>query len=184
MGGGAIARHYIDAGRTIRGSELAESDIDWLGVHSSRLNAQLVRTIFQDIADPRVIKHYEIILKIEAPVAIAAGWKPGWSTDYVATRIAKRIGAKMVLNLSNTDYLYTADPRTNPDATPIENISWKDFRKMVGNAWDPGMNVPFDPVASRLAQSAKLQAVLLNGTNLKNLNALIDGKPFVGTVVG
>lgn len=183
VGGGGTCRTYQRAAKEV--TKVAPEDLDWLGIHATRLNGHLIRTVFRDIAHPEMYTHPDDVPKrFKEHVVVAAGWKPGWSTDYVATKIAKRIGAKMVLNLSNTDYLYTSDPRTNPDATPIENISWKDFRKMVGDKWDPGMNVPFDPVASRLAQGAGIQAVLLNGTNLKNLNRLIDGKPFVGTVVG
>src|SRR5262245_17399859 len=55
-GGGATARQYIDAGRTVIGHELTREDLDWLGIHSSRLNAHLVRTIFRDIAHPYIIK--------------------------------------------------------------------------------------------------------------------------------
>jgi uridylate kinase len=73
VGGGATTRHYQQAAQQVGKQNLDTIDIDWLGLHATRLNAQLVRTIFRDIADPRVIKHYEIILKIVSPVAIAAG---------------------------------------------------------------------------------------------------------------
>ncbi len=183
VGGGAIARHYIDAGRTIRGSELTESDIDWLGVHSSRLNGQLVRTIFQDIADPRVIKHYEIILKIDKPVAIAAGWKPGWSTDYCAVTLCQDYGVSQVVNMTNVDQVYDRDPKGHPDAKPIARISWKDYRAMVGGEWTPGMNAPFDPIASKLAHELGVTVKILNGKNLDNLAKALDGESFVGTTI-
>src|SRR5690348_17070618 len=81
-GGGATARRYRDAGRDVVGHELTSDDLDWLGIHATRLNAHLVRTIFRDIAHPNILKHYEIIRKVEEPIVIAAGWKPGWSTDF------------------------------------------------------------------------------------------------------
>ena len=183
VGGGAIARQYIEAGRTTRGGELAESDIDWLGVHSSRLNAQLVRTIFQDIADPRVIKHYEIILKIESPVAIAAGWKPGWSTDYCAVTLCQDYGVSQVINLTNVDQVYDRDPKKFADAKPIDTISWKDYRHMIGSDWTPGMNAPFDPIASKLAHEVGITVKILNGKNLDNLAKALDGEAFVGTTI-
>jgi uridylate kinase len=31
----------------------------------------------------------------------------------------------------------------------MDKISWKDFRKMVGDEWVPRMNTPFDPVAAK-----------------------------------
>ena len=54
---------------------------------------------------------------------------------------------------------------------------------MVGNTWDPGMNVPFDPVASRMAHQSKMKVALLNGNNIKNLDALLSEKKFIGTVI-
>src|SRR5213082_2218427 len=76
IGGGATARHYAEAGREVLGHELTHEDLDWLGIHSTRLNAHLLRTIFQDIAHPNIIKHYDIIRKATEPVVVAAGWKP------------------------------------------------------------------------------------------------------------
>src|SRR3989338_5346982 len=79
VGGGSTARHYRDAGRSVIGHELTAEDLDWLGIHATRLNAHLLRTIFRDLAHPNIIKHYEVIRKPSKPIIIASGWKPGWS---------------------------------------------------------------------------------------------------------
>src|SRR3989338_8938992 len=183
VGGGGTARHYQNAAREV--TKLTRDDLDWLGIHSTRLNGHLMRTILRDIAHPVMFKDPTAVPKAwKGSVLVAAGWKPGWSTDYVATRIARRLNAIVVFNLSNIDSLYTADPRKDASATPIHAIEWKDYRKMVGNVWDPGMNAPFDPVASRLAQQSGISAILVNGKNLKNLEAVFSGKSFKGTVIG
>ncbi len=182
VGGGGTARQYQQAARSI--GKLQRDDIDWLGIHSTRLNSHLMRTVLRDMAHPIMMKDPTAPLKKwSKPVLIAAGWKPGWSTDYVATRFAKRLGAKVVINLSNVDYVYDKDPNKHSDANAICQMNWKTYRKMVGNEWDPGMNMPFDPVASRLAHQSKISAVLLNGKNIKNLSALLSGKAFDGTVI-
>jgi len=183
VGGGTTAEKYINAGKEVLGHDITKEDQDWLGVHSTRLNAQLVRTIFKDIADPRVIKHYEIILKIEKPVAIAAGWKPGWSTDYDAVVLCQDYGITEVFNLSNIDKIYTKDPKTNPDAKAIDSISWKEYRKMVGDEWEPRMNVPFDPVAAKLGAELGVRVRFVNGKNLENLGKALNGKLFTGTTI-
>lgn len=183
VGGGGTARQYQNAARNI--GKLTREDLDWLGIHSTRLNGHLLRTIFRDIAYPAMLKDPTRPLKHwKEPVLIAAGWKPGWSTDYVATRLAKRLKSPLVLNLSNIDYVFDKDPRTCKSAKPIYDISWKEFRKMVGNTWDPGMNTPFDPVASRLAESSGIKVVITNGKNIKNIDNLLCEKSFIGTVVG
>lgn len=183
VGGGAITRHYQQAARAVRLHDLSDTDADWLGVHATRLNAQLMRAIFQDLADPRVIKHYEIILKIQAPVAIAAGWKPGWSTDYCAVTLCQDYGMSQVVNLTNVDQVYDKDPNKFADAKAITDITWADYRAMVGDVWKPGMNAPFDPIASKLAQDLGISVKIVNGKNLDSLAKALDGQPFVGTTI-
>ncbi len=183
VGGGGTARQYQQAARKI--GQLTRDDLDWLGIHSTRLNGHLMRTIFRDVAHPAMLKDPTRPLgNWKKPVLVAAGWKPGWSTDYVATRLAKRLKSKVIINLSNIDYVYDKDPNKYKSAKPICDISWKDFREMVGNEWDPGMNAPFDPVASRLAHRSGINVVIMNGKNIKNFDDLLRGKNFVGTVVG
>lgn len=182
-GGGATARHYRDAGREVVGHELTEDDLDWLGIHATRLNAHLVRTIFRDIAHPYILKHYEIIRKVTEPIVVASGWKPGWSTDYDSAMICEDYNVKTVVNMSNIDMAYDSDPRKNPDAKPIMKITWKDFRKITGDKWIPGMNMPFDPIASKKAEELGFKVVILKGTNLENLENYFAGREFVGTTI-
>jgi len=184
VGGGATARQYRDAGQEVIGHELTRDDLDWLGIHATRLNAQLIRTIFRDIAHPYLIKKYEIIRKVTEPVVVAAGWKPGWSTDYDAILLCEDYGAKTVLNLSNIKQVYTDDPKKNPDATPIEHISWEDFRKIVGDEWTPGLNAPFDPIAAKKAQELGVSVIVMSGDDFENIENYFAGKPFVGTTIG
>src|SRR3990167_6621397 len=63
-GGGGTTRHYQDAATNVIDHALVPEDLDWLGIHATRLNAHLVRTIFRDIAHPYILKHYEIIRKV------------------------------------------------------------------------------------------------------------------------
>ncbi|MGE5042188.1 MAG: UMP kinase [Candidatus Levyibacteriota bacterium] len=183
VGGGTIARKYRDAGRNVVGHELTSDDLDWLGIHATKLNAHLVRTIFRDIAHPYVIKHYEIIRKVEEPVVIAAGWKPGWSTDFCATMICEDYNVKTVLNLTNIPQVYTADPRIDPKAKPLEKITWSGFRKLTGDEWVPGMNLPFDPIASQKAQELGLKVIILKGDDFDNIKNALEGRDFHGTTI-
>ncbi len=183
VGGGTIARKYRDAGRDVVGHELTADDLDWLGIHATKLNAHLVRTVFRDIAHPFVLKHYEIIRKVEEPVIVAAGWKPGWSTDFCATMICEDYNVKTIINLTNIPQVYTADPRKDPTATPIKDITWTDFRKLVGDTWDPGMNMPFDPIASKKAQELGLKVVIIKGENFENIKNALEGREFFGTTI-
>ena len=183
VGGGGTSRHYQQAASQVRKEEIDHLDQDWLGLHATRLNAQLIRTIFRDIADVRVIKHYEVILKIDKPLAIAAGWKPGWSTDYCAITLCQDYSIPQAINLTNIDHVYDSDPRTNPKAKPITDVTWQKYRTMIGDTWVPGMNAPFDPIASKLAEDLDVTVKILNGKNLQNLADALDGKVFNGTTI-
>ena len=183
VGGGTIARHYRDAGREVIGHELTRDDLDWLGIHATKLNAHLVRTIFRDIAHPYIIKHYEIITKATEPVVVAAGWKPGWSTDYDAVLLCEDYHVKEIINLSNISQVFNKDPRKFKDAKPIDRITWKNFKKLVGDEWIPGMNAPFDPVAAQKAEEEGVKVAVLSGHDFKNLEKYFKGEKFLGTVI-
>lgn len=182
-GGGVTTRHYQDAARNVIEHELEAEDLDWLGIHATRLNAHLIRTIFRDLAHPYILKHYEIIRKVSEPVVIGSGWKPGWSTDFCSTMVCEDYNIKTVVNLSNIEMAYDKDPKSHPDAKPIKKITWSKFRKIVGDTWVPGMNMPFDPVASRKAEELGLEVVILKGNNFENVENYFAGRQFVGTVI-
>ncbi len=182
-GGGNTTRHYQDAAQNVVGHELVAEDLDWLGIHATRLNAHLVRTIFRDLAHPYILKHYEIIRKVTEPVVVASGWKPGWSTDFCSTMICEDYNLKAVINMSNIDMAYDQDPRTSPSAKPIKKITWKNFRKIVGDKWVPGMNMPFDPIASKKAEELGLKVVIMKGNNFENLENYFAGRNFIGTTI-
>jgi len=124
----------------------------------------------------------EIYNNFKDKIAIAGGFKPGRSTDYVAVSLALTYGSNMVINLSNIDYVYNKDPRVK-GAKKIKNITWSEFRKIVGNKWRPGIISPFDPVAAKLAQKNNLLVVVLNGKKLKNISNCLNKQRFTGTSI-
>lgn len=180
-GGGKTARRYQEAAHAVTG--LSPHDLDWLGIHSTRLNAQLFRNIFVGHVRPEVVHNPTLPIEVEEPILIAAGWQPGCSTDYDAVLMAKNLGAKRLVNLSNIDYAYTADPKVDPNAKKIEKIRWADFRKIIPAEWDPGLSSPFDPIAAREAERLGLEVAIINGAHLDRFSAYLEGKPFEGTII-
>lgn len=183
-GGGGTARHYQQAARAVLGEDIKDEDMDWLGIHSTRLNAHIMRTIFRDIAYEKIIKHYDLIdKKAIHPIVICSGWQPGWSTDYDAVLLAQDYGIKTVINLSNIDMVYDKDPNKYKNAKPVKKMKWDSLIQLVGTKWIPGLSRPFDPIASQLAKSIKLKVVIGNGRDLVNLNNILEGKSFKGTTI-
>ena len=181
-GGGKLARRYQDAAKDVMGN-LDASEADWLGIHATRLNAHLMRSLFGEVSQDKIVKNPTRAANTKYPVIVGSGWKPGNSTDYCAVMAAKKVGAKRLINLSNIDYVYTADPRTNPNATKIEKTSWKEFRKLIPEKWDPGLSSPFDPVAAKEAEAMGLEVAVINGAKLDEFEKYLNNEPFVGTVI-
>jgi uridylate kinase len=189
-GGGGPARAWQTAYRNIAaalapaGTQAADPDeADWIGVMATRLNAQLVKAVFGPYCKEPVVTNPTKAESFTGRVLVAAGWKPGFSSDYDATLLAEKFGARTVINLSNIEKVYTDDPRKNPAAKPIDRISWADFRSLVGDEWTPGKNVPFDPVASRHAEQTGLTVICAAGKDLPNLKKLLSGEDFTGTTI-
>lgn len=180
-GGGKTARRYQEAAGTV--STLDNEDLDWLGIHATRLNGHLLRTILKDTAYRVMLTNPDEILDVpsDARLIVASGYRPGASTDLRAIQIAEKVGASKVINLSNIDYVYTDNPNTNPDAEKIEDITWTEFRKLIPESWDPGLSSPFDPVAAREAEAKNIEVASLNGERLDELHKYLLGETFIGT---
>jgi len=179
-GGGKICRNYQNAAR--EAAEISGADLDWIGIMATRLNAELVRATFGKHAYKKVIYDPDEAIDTSKQVIIGAGFEPGSSTDLRVVQLARRFEADTVINMSNIDYVYITDPNKDPNAERIENITWPEFRKIVGEKWDPGLSMPFDPIASREAYRLGLDVVII-GNDLDNLEKLLAGDAFKGTTI-
>ncbi len=178
-GGGQGARDYIKAGKKLK---IEKEQQDLLGISATRQNALMLKAYFKNSAYSEIISRPNIKINYKQKIAIAGGWRPGRSTDYVAVLLTKTYGADTVINLSNIDYVYDRDPKIK-GAKKIKNLTWSDFRKIVGNKWTPGKNAPFDPVAARLAMNSGLRVIVLNGKKINNLKKCLNNENFIGTTI-
>lgn len=163
-GGGKICRDYNAAARDVlRG--IPPEELDWLGIRCTKVNAELLRIILEDKA------------------TVYGGTKPGQSSDGAAVFYAKKHGAESIINLSNIAHVYSADPKKDKKAQKLEKLSWPEFRRIVGDKWDPGANFPFDPIAAKRAQRYKMKVVVAAGKDLPNFKKILQKKPFQGTTM-
>ena len=187
IGGGAPARDYQNAYRPVcdlHKKNINNDEADWIGIMATRLNAQLVKAVFEDLCPNPVVYDPTAVDDFRGQILVAAGWKPGFSTDNDAVVLAERFSGNLVVNLSNIAKVYTDDPKKNPEANPIDSISWENFIKIVGTEWVPGKNTPFDPIASQRAQKAGIKVICAAGKDIENLENILNGKDFKGTVIG
>jgi len=180
VGGGKITRVYQKA---LLEFGAKTGDRDWMGINITRLNAEVVKQLFAGSSYPKIITDPTKKVKTTKDIVIGAGYKPGWSTDYVSVLIAKTYGIKTIINLTNIDYVYDKNPTQFPDAKPLKEVDWKSFSRIVGDKWMPGLSMPFDPRASKLAEKLKIKVIMLNGKNLERLEDFLNNKPFIGTTI-
>ena len=180
-GGGATARDYQAAANKI--GQLSPEDIDWIGIHATRLNAHFMRTIFREYAHPVVARDFNDKLPWVEPILIVSGWKPGCSTDFDAVKFAELYESDTLINLSNVSHVYDSDPNKNPNAKRLDKLTWAEMRAIVGDTWVPGSNVPFDPIACKEGQKLRLKVCFAKGTDIAEIRNAIEGKTVNGTLI-
>ena len=182
-GGGKVCRTYQDAARKL-GRPTAE-DLDWIGIRTTHLNGELLRVVLQpNVATALLTSPYATLDRsADALFGVGGGYRPGESSDGPAVTVARRLGAKLLINLTNTPYVYDRDPRNDPAAKKIPDLTWSDYLQLIQSEWTPGMNVPFDPVAARRASRAKISVAIADSRNLPNVRKILHGKPFEGTLI-
>jgi uridylate kinase len=181
IGGGKTCRKYQAALKEVR--EATMEDVDWIGIHSLRFNGQLIRLMFKEHAHGDIVNRPEDVPATKTSIIIGGAWKPGCSSDLDAITFADVLGAKKVINLSNIDYAYDKDPRKHKDAQPIKEITWAEYRNLIPSEWSPGLNTPFDPVASKKAEELGIEVAIMNGKNIDNLEHYLNGGAFNGTII-
>ncbi|MFA4998783.1 MAG: UMP kinase [Candidatus Paceibacterota bacterium] len=180
-GGGKICRLYQSAATKV--AKLSNEDKDWLGIHATRLNAHLLRTIFRETAYPIVLKDPAKPIKKNWKLLIAGGIRPGWSTDYVSTLYAEKFKIKEIINAGNVSFVCDKDPAKYKNASVFKEITWNNYRKLISSKWTPGLSTPFDPVGAKLAEKLKIRVFMIKGTEIKNFEKALSGKKFKGTII-
>jgi uridylate kinase len=168
VGGGKVCRYYQEA--LVKVVPVSGADLDWLGIHVTHINAELIQKIFKKwVAKKQII--------------VSGGLKPGRTTDYVAIMLAKKYGVEQVINMTDVDAVYDKDPDKFPDVRPFKELTWSQYFKIFGRRHKPGASYPFGLTASQLAKKLGIRVIILKGSNLKNLAKALAGVSFKGTII-
>ncbi len=181
VGGGRLARKYQESARAVRA--IANRESDSLGIYATKLNAKLVQTVFGKRAGGELIDGPEKMKPLSAPVTVACGWVPGASTDYISAQIAAHYGAPEVVMAGKPAYVFSKNPDQFVDARPYLTLTWGEYWNLIPHKWEPGVNVPIDPVCAKYSRANKLAAIVVDGRNINNLQYLLSGEEFEGTIV-
>ena len=105
--------------------------------------------------------------------------------DTLGAMVATGIDAELLVLLTDTDGLYTADPRTNPDATLIPVVE-KITPELIRTAGGRGTRLGTGGMATKLhaavlCMERGIHTVVANGRTPEVLYDILEGKP-VGTL--
>jgi len=184
-GGGRTARAYIRLGAALG---LTHVELDELGIDVTRLHARLLAGrigLPTASTPPTSVREAVEALRHGSPVVLG-GTEPGHTTDAVAALIAVRVRAARVVNATDVDGLYDADPRSHPGARRLAAIGWPALLDLLrrSTAGEPGQNFPFDRLGAEVLARAGIPLAVVAGRDLANLRKAIEGLPFTGTIVG
>lgn len=180
-GGGSTARKYIESLRHLTNKKDVFSIV---GIATTRLNARLVSGVFgikEKIPEslPEVKK---ALRKRNLVVCGALGMQKNMTSDGNAAEVAEAIKGIFV-NITNVDGLYTSNPKTNKNAKFIPSVSFSDFMERVNKIkFKAGQHFVLDQSAAKIINRSKIKTYIVSN-DLKNLDRLLKGKNFVGTVI-
>ena len=182
-GGGKIARYYISVGRAMG---LSEDQLDELGIMATRINASLVVKALGDMAVQKV--PFDVLeahrLERKGRIVVMGGTVPGHTTDAVSAMLAKEVRAARTVNGTSVDAAYTADPRKDPRAERLTRITHQQLFELVNvGLHGAGPSNVFDRLGAQIARDGGIGMCIVNGRDLKDMKAAIEGGPIKGTVV-
>ena len=105
--------------------------------------------------------------------------------DTLSALVASLIEADWLFLLTDVDKLYSADPRTVPDAQPIELVNSADFKQLQveagssGSQWGTG-GMATKLAAARIATASGVRTVITQGKEPQNISQILAGSA-IGT---
>ena len=187
VGGGNIWR-----GMTGAGAGMDRAQADYMGMLATVINALALQDTLErlnqptrvqtaigmaQVAEPyirrRAIRHLE---KGRVVIFAAGTGNPFFTTDTAAALRAVEVEAGVLLKgtHSGTDGIYTADPRTDPNAEKLDEVQYLDVLSQ-------GLRA-MDSTAVSLCMDNKLPIVVFDLMEPGNVSAILDGQ-LIGTLV-
>jgi len=184
-GGGSIAKSYISSLRQVSSNELM---LDFIGIKATELNALTMQSILAAHGvNARVCGDFDSLAYLlnnsVSKVAILHGMFPGITTDADAVLACEAVGAKSMVNISKSAFVYSKPPEEH-GAKKLNVISHKELVELA-NKYDTReakSSFIFDFVACKLASRSNI-TILFTDDNIKNISRALKGQRHYGTVV-
>jgi len=188
IGGGNIWR-----GMTGAGAGMDRAQADYMGMLATVINSLALQDTLEQleqptrvmtalhmeqIAEPYIRRRAERHLEKGRVVILAGGLgAPFFTTDTPAALRAAELSAGAVIKgtHSGVDGVYTADPKLDPAATKIDEITYMEVLNR-------GLKV-MDPTSITFCMDNALPIVVFDALQVGNLRRVLTGVPGVGTLV-
>jgi uridylate kinase len=182
MGGGRVAREYIDAARRLGASEFA---CDLIGIEVARLNARLfIARLGEDAYPEPVTSLLDLRRAFETgKIVFLGGLQPGQSTNAVGILSAEAVNADLFINATDVDGVYTADPAKDATARKLETVGTDVLLQMLlANELWAGSYPLFDPVAVKIVERSGIPTRIIDGRVPTNIAEAARGTA-LGTLI-
>ncbi len=190
-GGGELSRKYVSELQQFD-RDIPKEELHKVGVSATNLNISVLASVFEEylIAPPFIYNTHDkaidgLISLPETPgVVLFGASKPGYSNDWNAVQLARLLKANRVVSAKNVDGVYTADPRKDDSAIKLDTLTWDKYFEIIGGreTHDPGASYPVGPYAAHLAESEKINFIVV-GSAPDNIKLAVLGQEFIGSTI-
>jgi len=167
VGGGKIAREYIEKARALGASE---AFCDQIGIEATRLNAALLVAALGDAAPESIPCNYSEAAESCRRIVVMGGVSPGQTTDAVSAILAECVHADRLVIATSVDGVYTADPEIDPSAKRIDVMTPKELVHLaMQTEMKAGSRSPVDPLAAKIIERSSIPTAIVHGRDIENL---------------
>lgn len=167
-----VSADYMGMLATVINALALQDVLEKIGVDTRVMTAVRMESVAEPYIRRRAIRHLE---KRRLVIFAAGTGNPFFSTDTAGVLRALEIEAQVILKATNVDGIYTSDPRKDPNATFIRELSYqeaivKNYAVMDANAFG-------------LCKANQLPIVVFNINRPGAIRRVLEGDPDIGTIV-
>lgn len=176
VGGGGVAREYIQTARELQANEI---ELDQIGIDVTRLNGRLLIAALGEAAAPSPATTYEEAgaAMRRGDIAVMGGVQPGQTTDAVSAALAEYTDADLLVYATSVNGVFSADPNEDAGAEKYDRLSAGELVDVIaGIEMSAGSSAPVDLLAAKLIERSGMRAIVLDGTAPERiLDAVLTG---------
>jgi uridylate kinase len=169
VGGGRIAREYIEKARALGASEMF---CDQIGIGATKLNSALLVAALGASAPQEIPDSYAQAARLALPgrIVVMGGVAVGQTTDAVAALLAEYVRADRLIVATSVDGVYTADPEKDPEAKKLARMTHGALARLAAQTeMKAGSRSPVDPLAAKIIERSSIPTAIVLGSKIENL---------------